>query len=416
MSEVQLQCRLARSYTMAEGAPNAAMYLLLKAVPDKTAGIGRLPLNIALVLDVSGSMSGEKLACAKEAASLVVQSLTKDDWLSLIVFNGRAKAIVPRRRVDDKNVFFSQIKAMDASDGTRMDTGMSAALTELGMVSPATVNRILLFTDGETEEEERCLDCAREAAQKKVVTSTFGIGDDYNEELLVEISRATLGGAYAIRNPSEIKESFLKEVQDAATVGIANASLTLNLAKGVSLEQMHRVVPNIAGLDPRVADSRMYVMDVGGIDATQFTAFFATLLLPQRPAGQVRVAQLSLKYDIPSLQIKDKTEKSDVVVEYTTDRDLLGKVDREVMGYFDQIEAQRLIAEAAKAAQAGNAPAATQKLTEAKLLTQRIGNVAMTQHLAQAIDELEKQGAVSPGAQKTIRLGSSHTVRLEPPG
>jgi Mg-chelatase subunit ChlD len=76
MSEVRLECRLARSYTMAEGAPDATSYLLVKVIPDRAAGIGRLPLNIALVLDVSASMSGEKLACAKEAASLVVQSLT----------------------------------------------------------------------------------------------------------------------------------------------------------------------------------------------------------------------------------------------------------------------------------------------------------------------------------------------------
>jgi Ca-activated chloride channel family protein len=412
MSEVKLQCKLARNYTM-EGIDKALAYLLVKVVPDQAIGMGRLPLNVALVLDVSGSMHGEKLACAKEAAYLVVETLSRDDWLSLIVFNKRAKVLIPRRRVDDKNAFFSQIKAMNADDGTHMYTGMSAAIAEVGPATPATVNRIILFTDGQTEGEEECLSQARHAAQGGLVTSTFGIGDDYNEELLGEISRVTLGSAYAVQHPAQIKELFMKEVADATAVGITNSSLTINLAKGVSLEELDRIVPSIAKLDPRVVDERMFATDVGGLGKTETTCFGGKLALPARASGQVRIAQVTLRYDVPSLQVKEKTERCDVIVEYTKDRDLCGKVDKEVMGYFDQLAAQSLIEEAAKAAQAGNAPAATQKLSEAKALTQRIGNVAMTQHLDQAIDELQKQGSMSSGAQKTIRLGSAHTVRLK---
>jgi Ca-activated chloride channel family protein len=412
MSHVQLQCKLARNYTM-EGLDKSLAYLLIKAVPEAAAGFGQLPLNVALVLDVSGSMHGEKLECAKEAACLAVECLLGQDSLSLVVFNHKAKVIIPRRRVEDKNGFFSRIREIKADGGTCMFSGMEAAIGELGEASTATINRMLLFTDGETEGEGKCLKYAQQATQNKLVISTFGIGNEYNEELLREISRVTLGGAYHLQHPEQMKDQFTTELKNAAAVGITNVNLTFQLTNGVSLEEVHRIVPNIAKLDMQAIDERTSYAEIGGLDTTGATCFGATLTLPVRQAGRVRIANVVLRYDIPSAQIAENAEKCGVVVEYTKDRDLCGKIDREVMGYFDQLLAQELVEQASKAAQAGNVADATQKLIQARTLTERIGNVAITQHIQQAVDELNRMGAISAGAQKTIRLGSTHTVRIK---
>jgi Ca-activated chloride channel family protein len=237
MSYIQLQCRLARHYTM-EGLDKSLAYLLIKAIPEAAAGFGQLPLNVAVILDVSGSMYGEKLERAKEAACLAVESLSGQDWLSLVVFNHKAKAIIPRRRVEDKDVFYSRIREIRADDGTCMFSGMGMAIGELGEVPTAAVSRILLFTDGETEGEAKCLKYAQQAAQNKLVISTFGIGDEYNEELLREISRVTLGGAYHLQHPEQMKDQFTTELRNAAAVGITGANLTFQLTNGVSLEEV----------------------------------------------------------------------------------------------------------------------------------------------------------------------------------
>ena len=414
MSHMQLQCKLARNYTM-EGVEKALAYLLVKTVPDASADFGKLPLNLVLVLDISGSMYGEKLERAKEAACLLVEGLSKNDFLSLVVFNDSAKVIISRKKVEDKSAFFSRIKGINADDGTRMDTGMGAGLKEMREASTSSVNRMLLFTDGQTDGEDECLRIARQVAQGKLAVSTFGIGDDYNEELLQEISRITLGGAYPLQHPEQIKELFINELKSATSIGFTAASLTLQLAKGVALEEVHRIVPNIAKIDLPATDDRTYLADIGSLDKTDTTCFGIKLTLPARSAGQVRIAQVTSKYDVPSVGISQATEKCDVIVEYTKDRDLCGRIDKEVIGYFDQLSAQQLVEQAAKAAQAGNVAAATQKLTQARALTQRIGNVAMTQFLQQSIDELEKKGTISAGTQKTIRLGSTHTVRIQEP-
>lgn len=414
MSHMQLQCKLARNYSM-EGVEKALSYLLVKTLPNASADFGKMQLNLVLVLDISGSMYGEKLERAKEAACLLVEGLSKDDFLSLVVFNESAKVIISRRKVEDKSAFFSKIKGINSDDGTRMYTGMGAGLKEMQEALTSCVNRMLLFTDGQTEGEDECLRIAGQAAQGKLAVSTFGIGDDYNEELLQEISRITLGGAYPLQHPEQIKELFINEVKSAGSIGVTAASVTLQLAKGVALEEVHRIVPNIAKIDLRATDDRTYFADIGGLDKTDTTCFGIRLTLPSRSAGQVRIAQVTLKYDVPSVGISQATEKCDVIVEYTKDRDLCGRIDKEVIGYFDQLSAQQLVEQAAKAAQAGNVAAATQKLTQARVLTQRIGNVAMTQFLQQSIDELEKKGTISAGTQKTIRLGSTHTVRIQEP-
>jgi len=234
-----------------------------------------------------------------------------------------------------------------------------------------------------------------------------------NEDLLKDIAEVALGGAYHLQDPRQIKDQFKTELETATATGITRASLTFQLAKGVTLEELHRITPHIARLELHPADERTMAADVGDLEKSEVTTLGAKLTLPSRQSSRVRVAQVTLRYDIPSLEVRESIERHDVVVEYTRDRDLCGKVDSEVMHYFNQMSVQGLVEEATRDAKAGNIAGATQKLAQAQMLTQRIGNVAMTVSLKQAMDELEKKGTISAGAVKTIRLGSTHTVRLE---
>lgn len=412
MSEVKLECKLARNYTM-ENVDKAQALLLIKITPDKTVNFGRSLLNLALVIDVSGSMSGEKLECAKEAAQLVVKALSAEDRLSIVAFSDSAQVIVPARKADNKNEILSDIEGLEIIGGTCMYTGMEKGAREITkMASTESINRMILFTDGLTEGEDECLAIAQRQAKNKFTISTFGIGEEYNEDLLSAISDTTLGRIHHLENPEQIKEQFKAEIEKASATGITNATLTFQLIEGLTLDELHRIFPDIVKLDMRSLDERMYLADMGGLQTTDASCFGAKLTLPARQASRVRIGQVTLKYDIPSLKVKERTERYDVIVEYTKDRDLCGKFDREVIDYFNQLNVQNLISEATKEANAGNAAGATQKLTQAQMLTQRIGNVQMTRNLQQAMGDLEKKGTISAGAVKTIKAGSTHTVRV----
>jgi hypothetical protein len=88
-------------------------------------------------------------------------------------------------------------------------------------------------------------------------------------------------------------------------------------------------------------------------------------------------------------------------------------VDREVVAYFNQLSAQNLVEQAIKETKIGNISAATQILNQAQLITQRIGNVPLTKSIEQATQELKEKGMISSEAMKTVRAGSSQTVRIE---
>jgi len=178
MSQVGLECKLARNYTM-ENVERAQALLLVKAIPDKTIDFGVLPLNIVVVIDISGSMSGEKIEFAKEAACLVVDSVSEQDWIAVTVFDDEAQVIVPSRKADDKGAIKSHIRRIETEDGTCMYTGMRAGAREIAkQASRSNLSRMLLLTDGQTVGEDECLDIARREAKNKLVISTFGIGDD----------------------------------------------------------------------------------------------------------------------------------------------------------------------------------------------------------------------------------------------
>jgi hypothetical protein len=88
-------------------------------------------------------------------------------------------------------------------------------------------------------------------------------------------------------------------------------------------------------------------------------------------------------------------------------------VDREVVAYFNQLNAQNLIEQAIRETKVGNISAATQILSQAQLITQRIGNVPLTKSIEQATQELKEKGTISSEAMKTVRAGSSQTIRIE---
>ena len=414
MSEVGLECKLARNYTL-ENVPDALAYLLIKVVPNPAVNFGSLPMNLGLLIDVSRSMRGKKIKCAREAAKFAVQSLQPDDWVSVTIFSDEAEAVVANTRACEKDLILSSIDKIRIMGGTRMYHGMEVGVRAMRKAGfSGTINRMIILTDGMTEGEEQCRFIADQEVENKLVISPFGIGDKYNEELLKEISDTTLGTFYHLQTPQQITEQFQRELGAASAAVISNVTLSINLVEDVKLEELYRIFPSSVRLQPKIeADGKIVSTEVGNLRKDELTCFGAQLRLAARPAGRVRIAQIFVAYSVPSLQIEDNIEKTDAIVRYTGDHDLCGRIDREVIGYFNQINVQNLIEQAIKETKVGNIPEATQILAQAQVITQRIGNVVLTRSIEQATEELRKKGTISSGAMKTVRAGGGHTVRIE---
>ena len=414
---VRLECKLARKYAL-ENIEGSLAYLLVKTIPDTSAIFGSLPLNVCILIDVSASMKGDKIKYAREASKYVVQALNPEDLISIVLFSDDTRVLVSQGRVQDIDSILKAIDKIRPASGTRMFKGMEQALKEMNNSNAENhLNLMMILTDGETEGETKCLSLAREASQQNTMISTFGIGSSYNEELLKMISDATLGNIAHLQSPEQIIDHFHTEVTSTRSASITGVTMNVQLGQNVKLGDVHRIFPNSARLNPvQEISENSYMITLNSLSSTDISLFGIKLNLPARPSGAMREAVISLQYDVPNLGIRGNSDVCDAVIEYTSDRNLCSDFDREVLGYFNQINVESLITQAVSETKAGNIAAATKILNQAQMLTQKVGNPTLTSYINNATVELNEKGTISAEAMKTMRVGASHTVKIEEPG
>src|SRR5579864_6494576 len=150
--EVSLTCQMGRPRVTTTGSPQLS-YALVEARVAATQGAGgaaaaRLPLNLALALDHSGSMRGEKLRSVKEAVKLVIDHMTAQDIVSVVIFDDNVRVVVPAQPVRDRELLKAAVDGIKDGGGTSMSLGMDVGMTELRKnASPHLVNRMILLTD-----------------------------------------------------------------------------------------------------------------------------------------------------------------------------------------------------------------------------------------------------------------------------
>ena len=142
-------------------AENFILYVLMETKPQQTAGV-RLPLNLGIVLDRSGSMYDERrLDNVIEAVKYLVDNLGPDDKASVVAFADTAAVAATADLVTSDKVrvksAIDDLDLLEIGGGTQMALGMEAALAEVEKhYSPNRLNRLLVLTDGQTYEERKC--------------------------------------------------------------------------------------------------------------------------------------------------------------------------------------------------------------------------------------------------------------------
>ena len=234
--EVSLNCQVGRERMSVTGG-NQVAYVLIEARPSSAVAQARMPLNFALVLDHSGSMKGAKLQSVKEAVKLVINHMAPTDIVSVVIFDDNVRVIVPAQAASDKMGLGSAVDSIREGGGTAMSLGMSVGLTELRKhASPATVNRMILLTDGVTYgDPDRCRRIADDAGASGIGIYPLGIGADWDEDLLDNIGQRSSGmPAEFIRRPEDALGLFQRQLQSAEAVSVRNAQLTVRLPSGVT--------------------------------------------------------------------------------------------------------------------------------------------------------------------------------------
>jgi Ca-activated chloride channel homolog len=209
--------------------------------PEVDTGASKRPrLNLSLVLDRSGSMGGEKMLRAREATAYCIDQLLPSDRLSVVIFDSKVEVLIPSQLAENK----AQLKGLLQEVYARNSTALHEAWVRGGMqvsehLTDGAVNRVVLITDGLANEGltnvDQIVSQVRGLFDRGVSTSSIGIGDDFNEDLLIPMANAGGGNSWHVKTADDMQRIFAVELEGLIAQVAHTVTLGLVPADGVRL-------------------------------------------------------------------------------------------------------------------------------------------------------------------------------------
>ncbi len=394
------------------------IYVLTELYPAATTAKQRLPLNFALLLDHSGSMSGDKLRTMKQAVNRIIDQLTEGDILSIVTFETRSKVLFPAGPVLTKDEIKHKVDRIQEAGGTNMAPALCEGINQVRQHhAPDRINRVILLTDGEaTDKDDDSRREADQAGEHDIPIIGLGFGRDWNEDFIIELADRSLlahpgsgsGIVEYIPSPDDAVTIFQQVFQSMQVVA-QDVTVNLRMVQGLEAHRVWQVMPVIKDLGPGVTQGRAIVIPVGELEKGG-AAYLAEIMLPRRPAGLVRIAQTDAAYTLPDGE--SGRQSVDLIISYSEDPSAVGQLDQYVMNVVEKVQAFKLQTQALDEADRGDLKGATQKLRQAVTILLSQGETGLADQMQQEADRLAASGKISNEGRKTIKLTSRKTVKL----
>jgi len=210
-----------------------------------------LPLAVAMVVDTSTSMAGERLDSVKRSIFSLVKQLKPDDLLCVVAFNDHAQVVLPLKKIRDFDIESDRISRISTAGGTEMYHGMHLGLDLLDDKAAALCRKqLLIFTDGNTYgDEKECLLLARQAASRKVVITGFGFGSEWNDIFLDKLTSITGGETKFVATSQDLDQYVDEKLSEFNQLFSQSAKFAFTNRKGVRINSAFRLRPSPAPLD-----------------------------------------------------------------------------------------------------------------------------------------------------------------------
>ncbi|HEX2905810.1 MAG TPA: VWA domain-containing protein, partial [Phototrophicaceae bacterium] len=256
----------------------------------------RLPLNLGLVIDRSGSMAGEKIAYTRQAAQFVVQNLGANDLLSVVLYNHDIEVLLPPQTLGNKDTVIQRLGGIKTGGTTNLSGGWLESCNLVAQNQAADrLNRVIIMSDGLANrgitDQARLVGLAQKKREQGISTTTMGLGADFNEDLLMAMADAGGGAFYFIESPEVTPLIFQEELRGLLTTVGQNLVVQLEFGEHTEAVRQLNAYPSETG-------TQHVAYRLGDIFGDEMKTLVLELSLPAfEQAGEQQVAVLRFEYD-----------------------------------------------------------------------------------------------------------------------
>jgi Ca-activated chloride channel family protein len=401
-SGLTIQARLQSTHIM-QGVGETHMAITLQA-PAVDGAQARPPVNLAVVIDRSGSMSGDKLLHAKEAARQLVSQLRATDRVAIVSYGSDVTLVLPSTRAtaQAKAAAFHAIAAIYDNGGTNLSGGLIQGREQIELFPEAgAVERVVLISDGQANEgivhPDGLAQLATETAQRGVSITTVGVGLDFDERVMTRIAVSGRGNYYFAENSFALAQMFTQELDRLAATAATHVHLTLHPAPGVEVLEAYGYPMTPSGQDILIpvadlhsGESRKVVVRLRVNAASPGTMKVADIGASFRPTSSVEARSISIAAHTAV------TEQERLVLE--------GR-DIDAIRHIERARTAHVINEATIQYESGNAGAALQMIQrqqqQTRSLALDLGDGEFAAEMERAGDSVSQDFRAAPAASSS---------------
>ena len=304
-----------------------------KSAEDKTA------CELAIVLDISGSMSGKPLQYSKQAITQVIDRLGEEDFLHFVTYSSTSKInfsgfMDPAKKIEAKQVVMN----VETAGATNIVSGIQSAISSMFDAqedAPAKPNnrRLFLFTDGVVNQgvkDHTEIGSIVEAIQRNfsVNSTAFGFGNNFDEALMRLIASKGKGDYFHIDGVEDLSYKINKGLEVLQSLYAINAKLNVFT---VNSEQVQVSIEGIHGYDSVPGSAAQASLGDLCFEDLRQVLCSLNLLITGTPTGNsdpFDILQYSLSYLVvqPDGGFVERKQTGTVGVQFSTDAGLVTKV------------------------------------------------------------------------------------------
>jgi Ca-activated chloride channel family protein len=388
-------------------------YLKIDITGMTTDDQRRAAVNLAVVLDRSGSMAGDKLENARRAAHVLVDRLNDSDRLAFVDFGSNVELLFPSMPGTSANraEMHKKIDKLYDMGGTNISGGLELGRAQvLAHSREYPVNRVLLISDGEANEgitsKEGLLALSRNALKSGVSVTALGVGTDFDEDVMEQLAENGGGNYRFLQSGGEFEGVFNGELKQLGTLVASSPRLKVKLAQGVR-------VTEVFGYAYETAADGSPVITLSDVAAGEHRKVMLKVQVPASAVGTERVSELSLDYT--DLVHGQTAANAQAQLDAQVSPDVVFAQKSRDRGTYAQVARVRAAAHTRAAAtlySAGNVQDAEREMKKGREETLQLNEVAGDQTITRDLDTIAPAPAAAMPAP-TSEEGRNTSKRMK---